>query len=251
MAPKVEMLRCAAPSAPETPVDGVEYGYLQLVAKKKGAECAEMRWVSLPRGVPIHSYPRSDSISTFETRQSAVSAKPLRSCMRQPQRSTCADVVTPGLDSWDTASVTSTVASSNDARRVRFRDGVLPGSSMDAYDEMPLLEEVPIGSEMSALLAEWIFIDRDICGFSLYEFAPDDAEIGDFASSPYARMFLEELAYVEFQNLYEQNVSAALAMQGHKQEERQLDRSLLLAGVHVRCIHSAFEDVQESCELSI
>jgi len=63
--------------------------------------------------------------------------------------------------------------------------------------------------ELNESLAEWIFIDRDICGFSLHEYAPDDADVKDFASSPYARTFIEELAEAEFQNSYKQHIMAA------------------------------------------
>jgi len=124
----------------------------------------------------------------------------------------------------------------------------LPGCCEDSD-----LEEVASTHELSAPLAEWIFIDRDICGFSLHEYAPDDAGVQDFASSPYARMFLEELARVEFLNSYEQQHGIFRCKQSeqvHRCEERQLDKALLLAGVHVSYIHAP-EDIEQCLELTI
>lgn len=151
------------------------------------------------------------------------------------------------MDSCETESTISTVATSSDLRRVHFRDGLLPDCCEDSD-----LDEVPSEHELSAPLAEWIFIDRETCGFSLHEYAPDDAEVKDFASSPYARMFNEELARVELLNEHEQQMTAACTenKEVNRHEERQLDKALILAGVHVRCLHAA-EDIQLSLELTV
>merc|ERR1719253_1192501 len=98
-------------------------------------------------------------------------------------------------------SITSTAASSSDDRCVHFRDGLLPGclQGSSLHDE----DMLDIAEEFTSPLADWIFIDRDICGFSLHEYSPNDTEMQDFASSPYARMFLQELAAAEFANSYD------------------------------------------------
>jgi len=127
----------------------------------------------------------------------------------------------------------------------------LPGCCEES--DLDDLDDVPSEHELNAPLAEWIFIDREICGFSLHEYFPDDAEVKDFASSPYAREFLEELEHVEFLNAYEQQMAAACpeSKEVNRREERQLDKALMLAGVHVRCLHAAAEDIQQSFESSV
>merc|ERR1712232_1075841 len=52
----------------------------------------------------------------------------------------------------------STVASVSDRRRVHFADGVLPGC------------RERMCRRADTLLAEWFYIDRDICGVSLFKF---------------------------------------------------------------------------------
>lgn len=278
MAPKVYAIQCPAPrdeddlqppacehvpisqhdARPETltafhrldaidRLDAVEYGYLQIdhyrshfkaegKCQNTSIEPMTKRWVALPRGTRVHSYPCISSNSFLDGK---VATKPLHAHMMKRIEEACSEAVELGLDFSDTKSTTSTVASSNDFRRVHFCDGVLPGSWEDSD-----LNGMASTHELSEPLAEWIFIDRDICGFSLHEYAPDDAEVGDFASSPYALMFLQELEIVENLNSYEQWIAATRKeiKELYQHEERQLDKALLLAGVHVNHIHAALMD---------
>jgi len=45
--------------------------------------------------------------------------------------------------------------------------------------------------------SEWIYIDRDICGISLHEYAPNDPSCGDFVSSSFGRLFCADLQRLE------------------------------------------------------
>jgi len=243
MAPRVAAFQFAGPEVND---DAVEYGYWQIddyvSQKKKGVTPGAKHWVPLPRGTHVHSY----TGCVFEAQQRQVAPHALRSCLRHAQFSVKVD-----MDACETMSTTSTVASSSDDRRVHFRDGLLPGclqgSSLHDEDMMDIPEE------FTAPLADWIFVDRDICGFSLHEYAPNDIEIQDFASSPYACMFLQELAAAEFANSYDQQlVTANTALeQQYRHEERHLDKALFLAGTHVNYLHATPEESELYCEMSI
>jgi len=231
----------------------VEYGYWQISryrpqrCTRSGMEPRVKHWVPIPRGAHVHSYLCPINDPRFDSQRERAANQPLRSCMKRAYPDGCSKAFELGLDSWETNSTdtSSTAASSNDTRRVHFSDGLLP----DSWEESEL-DEIP--DESSDSVAEWIFIDRDICGYSLHEYAPDDIEVQEFASSPYAYKFLNELADVEFRNLQEQRLMTACneSKEVYRREERQLDMKLLLAGVHVNCIHAAPEHLEQSCEES-
>lgn len=138
----------------------------------------------------------------------------------------------------DRESTDSTVASSSELRHVRFQDGLLPG------------QDEP--HEQKTALAEWIFIDRDICGLSLHEYDPE-SEIRDFASSPYGYMFIEDLEDVVSLNSLQQHMTAQCSEKNEdsRREERTIDKALLMAGVHVNYLHAEPEEVQESVEFEV
>jgi len=81
--------------------------------------------------------------------------------------------------------------------------------------------------------AEWIFVDRDICGVSLHEYVPCVAAQTDFVSSHFGFLFLQDLAELEAASRDEQDKVAAskTSLERHNQEERELDEALKLAGV--------------------
>jgi len=117
----------------------------------------------------------------------------------------------------------STMASSGDLsldKFVRFRDGILPG----CYGQQEIdLDSVP---EQKISVADWIFIDRDICGISLHEYDPDseyDLESvgGGFVSSPYGYIFCEQLDDVVSQN-FQQQMAAERAERQMAAERQQL-----------------------------
>lgn len=143
-------------------------------------------------------------------------------------------------------STISTSASSSGSRSVHFHDWSSPAEEDAIADER---ESTP---EFIAPVAEWIFIDRDICGFSLHEYADEvneDRDLGSqFASSPYACEFLKELAQIEFLNMYYQQMALACQETKDIQEERQLDKALLSAGVRAWCIHAAPEEKEAQYE---
>lgn len=264
MAPKVSASRCMGPVD-----DAVEYGYLQVddyTTQKKRGIALSKRWVPLPRGTRVHSYiepsdgaqqrqvpylvsggSRAPHLMCMVKCQRALSrVDTTRSCMKQAQFCVKLDA-----DSCETMSTASTVASSSDDRRVHFRDGLLPGCLQDSH--LDAVGCVDVAAEFTAPLADWIFIDRDICGFSLHEYAPSDSEVQEFASSPYACMFLQELDAIGFANSYDQQSLPASEeqQQQYRHEERELDKALFMAGTHVNYLHAALEEAEAFCEVSI
>lgn len=65
---------------------------------------------------------------------------------------------------------------------------------------------------------------------------------------------MDEIASIEFSKLYEQRKMAVEGkenMQEYRHEERQLDKALILAGVHVKNIHTSPDEVQQSSVISL
>lgn len=218
MAPKLDavswtserMISRVEDDVPEGDDDGVscasaddegEYGYLQIddyrSCKRSGAELVK-RWVRLPKGTPVETYARHPS-----SHASHQHPKLLSSCSDLGRENT-----------------SSTAASSSDTRRVRFRDGDVPGCEGEPAVWRPV--------------ADWIFIDRDICGISLYEYDPESA-IRDFASSPYGCDFLHALEITVAENAFDEAAAARCTESEatYRREEKQLDKALFSAGVHV------------------
>lgn len=278
MAPKLNSQQCAAskvkdlhdtldPDFHEDQEDMpglLEYGYLQIADYRSrrrlsdaGIKPLTTRWVPLPKGAFVHGY-SEDSVAVY-TSQSGVKTEPLRSCIRQPSpckqgAATEGDLISnaEAAEHWESESSSSTVASSSECRRVQFPDGFSPGCWEYDGVKHDLPEELETRCQEShenVALAEFVFIDRDICGYSLFQYAPDDYETKDFASSPLAKTFLREMDNLEFKNMYNQQGMRACEERAaaHRQEERQLDKVLLLAGVHVNLIHASpkDEEVQE------
>jgi hypothetical protein len=188
-----------------------EFGYLQInefalkdrKSKVSKAKPGPKQWVSLPSGTKVVKYPCTDPDSNDSPR-SNVSER-----------------------SKDTASTTASVDSvfslpsfQGDTRRVRFVDGSSP-----ACDD----EE-----SSNAKLADWIYIDRDICGVSLYSYCPNNAEYADFASSPFAYSFTKDLTELVSHCRSEQREARTNRdyLQTYYDEEIALHKALSLAGVH-------------------
>lgn len=212
-----------------------EYGYLQIDGfatkqrkKNKGIVPGPKRWVPLPRGTKVDSY--SFSRTAVEAQWSKRDAKPLRSCLSRGKAGSPRSDGSPR--SILSESSESTAASASDSRRIRFCDGLLPGC-VDAADSL---------QNTGVPLAEWVYVDRDICGFSLYEYAPGDAYYKYFASSHHARMFLAELANIESISLDEQQKVSQCqsSCEAYFQEEQVLNESLSKAGVRRSCIYNLF-----------
>lgn len=155
------------PAGVEDPAPELVYGYVQIddyakkLSKKSttGIAPGPKRWVLLSSGVRVHSYP----LPFADTTTTKLTAQSVRSCLRQPQQS-CqdnADVFATPRSSAASNGSDLMSASSGEYRCVRFSDGLVPGAQDDS-------------SAMGTLISEdeWIYIDRDICGFSLYEYAP-------------------------------------------------------------------------------
>jgi len=176
----------------------------------------------------VHSYTCSSTAD--EHKAGGQEAKPLRSSLRKTQRLQKAGVDSYGSPrSMLSGSSNSTVASAGDLRRVSFCDGISLGEEVDARKSMD-------DDSGIVQLAEWIYVDRDICGFSLCEYAPTDAYFKDFASSYHAYHFLGELSKVESLNHYEQYeaMMCSVRSQQYIDEEIELNQSLTLAGVKPR-----------------
>lgn len=226
---------------PEVP--DLEYGYLQIDeyrSRKKVRDCSTKplgkRWVPLPKGSFVHTY-NEDSVAA-DAYRNKVNTEPLRSCLRQPpyckQAVAAEDSLT--MEKWDIESATSTVASSSDSRRVRFPDGLTPGCWEYVEDELTSLGVIEYKP-----LAEWIYVDRDICGYSLHVYSPDDNMTKDFASSPFARMFIGQMDHMEFLGMWSERSVIESDSATHRHEERHIDKALLMAGVHADLIHAPAE----------
>jgi hypothetical protein len=224
--------------------DEIKYGFLQIRGyrsqttrrKDSNSEPLERQWVTLPRDTYVQTYDDSEVVEVVpkKTRDTSL----LRSCLRQAHGIACKDMD----EDIEIASTTScsTTASSSDCRRVHFRDGCMPG-----WDDEDI--QADLADEADLPVADWHYVDRDICGYSLHIYAPD-ADNKDFASSKYAASFSRELEALEFRVMYKHQEMTLNEddQTAYKQEERRLDKALLLAGVHVNCIHAAPEDLSET-----
>lgn len=211
-----------------------EYAYLQIesYAEKhrklsQRARIVSKRWVPLPSSTKVHSYCSCNALIP-KHRSNKNASQLLRSSLKCSRKD--------AVDGWTPRSALSdnsdsTAASASDCRRVRFCDEPVPNS------DVRLRGSVKLASGTSAPLAEWIYIDRDICGFSLQEYAPSEPFFKEFASSAYAHEFLEELSTLEAVCAYEQHkarMNEAVSKQSYYrfiQEELELDEALKLAGV--------------------
>lgn len=235
----------------------VEFGYLQIDHYREKVRGAK-RWVPLPKDTPVHSYPHStlgpkqrQPLDKVVTRQygrvkstgeiglilAYDSANVWRSWKLQLGDSRDwfrrdevieLDCGKQSCHNNSTMSVRSdsTKASASASRRVRFCDEV--GSERATFEEEPWACEPSLAS-----LAEWIFIDRDICGISLYEYAPTDAECGEFASSSFGHSFLEQLQHLQSCCIDPEKNDDAHNARADR-EERQFDAALLRAGVKAK-----------------
>jgi hypothetical protein len=230
-----------------------DYGYLQIFqyrSRKMNKAALLKHWVSLPAGAHVHRYSCSSTGHSIGAQSWKAAAGPLRSCLRQGHGCKVAD--------YDALSTTSTSASTRHDRHVRFADEVLPGH----WDEANFLGEADELDEYSELspplsqsLAEWIFIDRDICGISLHQEFDSDCDIPElmeFTSSPYAPAFFEELREMELFNAIGQHIVQSEEDRLSSQiEERELDEALLAAGVHESSIYVPPEDIYEQRTIQI
>jgi len=208
-----------------------KYGYVQIddfakkmILKKKTRTAPGPKyWVGLPGGTRVQSYPSPFNGATAEVTCSKLTTPPRCSSL------SAAVICTPrSADSDD-----STVASDSDRRRVHFSDGFVVGGNSTSDDVDP-------AENGQAALSEVVYIDRDICGFSLYEYAPDDDEFKEFASSRFARMFLQELHLLESycQRRQQHMLACEMNRERHQEEERELDIALLQAGVKEKALQS-------------
>lgn len=231
----------AVPKAPQD-TSSLEYGYLQIENyarkqrdKAKGIVPGPTLWVPLPSGTKVHSYAIDAGPShRFSGNNIAEEAKPSsRQLVAQPRRSSlkqaqqlCKDAAEACL-SPRSAKSDSTAASASDQRQVHFCDEHLPACETSSGYPLHLAQSV------TAPLAEWIFIDRDICGFSLCEYSPNDLKFKDFASSHFGYLFITEMSALESLSQCEHDKVSACrtSSETYNQEECKLDEALKLAGV--------------------
>lgn len=241
----------AVPKASAAKVDApqeassLEYGYLQIENyarkqrdKAKGIVPGPTFWVPLPSGTKVHSYaidagsPRCSGNNIAEEAKPSsrqLVAQPRRSSLKQAQQ-LCKDAMEACLSPRSALSdsdADSTAASTSDQRQVHFCDEHSPACETSSGYPSHLAPNV------GGPLAEWIFIDRDICGFSLCEYSPNDVKFKDFASSQYGYLFLTEMSALESLSQCEQHKVAACqtSSERYRQEECELDEALKLAGV--------------------
>jgi len=169
-----------------------EYGYWQIdnyaQQKAKGRMPGPKRWVPLPSATKVLSYKVGDQPVKFDDPPSDCSSTELHRSGKDAAEDTQPSMSPVRSD--------STMASSSECH-VHFCDA-----------------------------AEWIFVDREICGISLHEYAPYCASHADFVSSPFGRLFLQDLARIEATNR-----ASKMSIESGDQDERELDETLKLAGV--------------------
>jgi hypothetical protein len=201
------------------------YGYLQVedYARKqkrrrvRGTGLGPKRWISLPRNIEVLSSPNQDSTSC---KRLAAGAQPLRSCLRRDTQECKKEASKDPVSLEKNCKGPSAVASQERRRRVSFCDhqGSVANSSG--------------ANGVSTPLAKWIFVDRDICGFSLYAYDATDAHLYTyeyFSSSPYGRSFQEELA--KLHAIQAKDAADDIRDEAYSQEEQDLDAALKEAGV--------------------
>lgn len=212
------------------------YGYLQIdnyAHKQKrrrsgGTEIGPKRWIPLSEDVKVHGamLPLRKESDDVETRE--VATKPVRSCLKpalqldRNEATKVDDGSSSPRSAMSTCSSLSTVASESDRRSVHFCDRVAgPDASRPA-------------------LAEWIFVDRDICGFSLYNHHRESFLFGFeyFASSPYGRSFQQELVDLHARqdmqarsNRSWYNSANNMCTEKCNKQDQEFDDVLRLAGV--------------------
>jgi len=216
--------------------------------------CYKKHWVNVHMGVYVHCYPwipRGDEVCQLAC------VKPLRSCLRKT-RSICTDAdgdclstESPRSSSSDgNTSMSDLIAYNSELTHkmiaynsTSMRDSIACNSTSmmvtSAYNSELMQEilacksmpDMPKGSEsdlrrvrfcdeVNVSLSEWIYVDRDICGFSIYEYAPNDEEFKDFASTCYGQLFSQE---------YPQDYPQYVPDMNDKIDELELDNALLLA----------------------
>lgn len=151
------------------------------------------------------------------------------------------------LSSWSLVSVTS-----RDSRRVHFPDERSRGPWEDSFfyqaDETCEVEDSFLRKhapderleDYTSSLSDVVFIPHR-CDNTV---ADSDADT----------TLMDEIASIEFSKLYEQRKMAVEGkenMQEYRHEERQLDKALILAGVHVKNIHTSPDEVQQSSVISL
>jgi len=215
----------SSPSANSSCGTGLGYvqieQYASLKKKLKFLDPSYRRWVSLPEDTEVVSYTPSQSSAAEAAQKSA--EWPMRSCLKRSHHVCRGEEDAPPTPrSTASGCSDSTRASSSDNRRVHFSDGALPGVEANTSSD----------SSPSAV-AECIYIDRNICGFSLYEYAPQVPAFRDFASSRFALDFLIELDKLTRQNLkqHAERMADEKYLAGYRAEEKELDDALEKAGV--------------------
>jgi len=240
---------------PTTPIpETSDFGYYQIDnyaqkhhrMKHSRIEPGPKRWVSLPSGLKVHSFDELQEMAVTEVSSSTLKAQPtcvdnsLRSCIEKSSSLRSSKDKDPFLREISNFSQQSTSfgGSSNQSglsansqgsqgdmvRLVRFIDGLAPGDGL-CEDTFTSAATVP--------LAEWIYLDRDTCGVSLYNYAPESVEHQEFTSSPFAASFRKEFAEVCRQNRNEQNElkKTKAYLVAYYMEEQVLHKALRTAGV--------------------
>jgi hypothetical protein len=201
------------------------YGYLQIdsYAKKKhiekelGTKAGPIRWVEVPSTMQVRGFLEAGD-SYGKSNLSSTNEKLPKSLCKSNRLST-----------YSTGSLSTAASESEEKGRVRFSDGSTPCTDVQHCTDLEVDR-----------LAEWIYIDRDMCGFSLYEYMPDHADFGEFASSKYGKDFAEEYKNLSRCNRRQQKelMTCAAYKEAYAQQESELDEKLSRAGVDEQWLHA-------------
>jgi hypothetical protein len=225
------------------------YGYLQVndFARKQKRfgriTSSQKNWVPLPKHVQVYGYLSPYNAATGHAHPRDLVPQPLQSCLKQvhggyggckPFATVTAMSDTPSgnsdchLPSGCSFCSLSTLASASDRRRVHFSDGIEPAIDMTDVANM--------AKDIGTPLAMWVFIDRDMCGRSLYEFDQFELHCHPyeyFHKSPYGHFFNRELSKLHATLC---NSACNKANEAYNQEDLELDDALMLAGVDERLV---------------
>jgi hypothetical protein len=188
--------------------------------KRAGKKQAEIKYVTLNPSDVVHFYLSAEKRQFSEPLPSAMFQQPFKEDMKEKLDENGLTYATRKLVKVDE---TGDEISEKNKKRVTFIDkrGTLySGESNATFGE-------------NNTTSTWIYIDRNMSGFSLYEYAPKDKQYAAFASSRFGELHLKEASEIEQKNQKDQQerLRDADTNDTYEEEEQILNKLLIDAGV--------------------